>query len=95
MKGMSFAQQYIVNKGLKVFEKGTIAANKELDQLCKRNCFEPIDIKDMTRREGEKAQQSLMFLCQKRDGSIKGQMVYDGKPAKEWIQREDVMSPTE
>ena len=64
-KGASFAQQYIVNKGLKVYgERGAMAAHKELDQLCKQNCFEPIDIKDMTKREREKAQQSLMFPCE-------------------------------
>ena len=44
--------------------------------------------------EKKKAQQSLMFLSEKRDGSIKGRMVYDGKPTREWIIRKHVMSLT-
>jgi hypothetical protein len=35
-----------------------------------------------------------MFLTEKRDKSIKGQMVYNGKPTCEWMSREDSTSPT-
>jgi len=35
-----------------------------------------------------------MFLTEKRDGSIKGRMVYNGKPTREWLSREDSASPT-
>jgi hypothetical protein len=44
--GASFAQNYILQKGLKLFgEAGSKAAgNKELDQLHSRNCFSPRDI---------------------------------------------------
>lgn len=38
--GASYAQQYILKKGLdKIEERGAEAATKELDQLHKRNCF--------------------------------------------------------
>ena len=51
-KGKSFAQQYILQKGLKRFgKKGYEATRKELIQLIKRNCFEPISVKSMTGRE--------------------------------------------
>jgi len=53
-----------------------------------------VSIKEMTAVEKKKSQQSLMFLSEKRDGIIKGRMVYDGKPTREWMSREDVMSPT-
>ena len=44
-KGSSFAQQYILHKGLKKYgQKGVEAATAELDQLHKRNCFTPIDV---------------------------------------------------
>jgi len=35
-----------------------------------------------------------MFLTEKRDKSIKGRMVYNGKPTREWLSREDSASPT-
>ena len=35
-----------------------------------------------------------MFLTEKRDKSIKGRMVYNGKPTRAWMSREDSASPT-
>ena len=35
-----------------------------------------------------------MFLTQKRDGTIKGRMVYNGKPTREWLSKDDAASPT-
>ena len=45
-RGTSFAQQYFLQKGLKVFgrEEGKGAAMRELDQLHKRNCFAPMKV---------------------------------------------------
>ena len=37
---------------------------------------------------------ALMFLTEKRDKSVKGRMVYNGKPTREWLTREDSASPT-
>jgi hypothetical protein len=61
-------------------DKGAQAATKELDQLHQRNCFTPIDVSTMTPSEKKKAQQALMFLTEKQDRTVKGQMVYNGKP---------------
>jgi hypothetical protein len=36
----------------------------------------------------------LMFLTEKRDKSVKGRMVYNRKPTREWLSREDAASPT-
>jgi hypothetical protein len=94
-EGASFAQQYLLNKGLKVFgQKGHDASMKEMDQLPRRSCFTPAPIKTMTQAEQRKAQVALMFLGEKRDGTIKGRMVYNGKPTREWLSREDSASPT-
>ena len=94
-KGLSFAQQYLLKQGLQRFgEKGQEAARKELDQLCKRNCFVPVGVKELTPSERKKAQSSLMFLSEKRDGTVKGRMVYDGRKTRDWLTREDAMSPT-
>jgi hypothetical protein len=74
--GPSFAQQYILQKGLKVFgKKGHDASKKEIDQLHKRTCFAPLKVKEMKPSERKKAQMALMFLTEKRDKSIKGRMV--------------------
>ena len=67
---VSFTQQFILHKGVKI--NGTIGketAKKELKQLYKRNCFCPVSVKDMSLNERQTAQQSLMSLCEKRDGS--------------------------
>ena len=93
--GASFGQQYMLKKGLKKFkERGDAAVTKELDQLHQRNCFSPVDIATLSSEEKRKAQEALMFLTEKRDGTVKGRMVYNGKPTREWLSREDSASPT-
>ena len=94
--GASFAQQYPLKKGLKVFgEAGKVAASKEVDQLYKRLSFAPIDIKDLSNRERRKAQVAIMLLTKKNlTKEIKGRMVYNGKPTREWLSKEDTSSPT-
>ena len=54
----------------------------------------PIDISKLSQEEKKKAQMALLFLTEKRDGSIKGRMVYNGKPTRDWLSREDSASPT-
>jgi hypothetical protein len=94
-EGASFAQHYLLNKGLKIFgQKGRDVSKKEMDQLHRRSCFTPKSIAERTQIERRKAQQALMFLKEKRDGTIKGRMVYNGKPLREWLSREDSVSPT-
>jgi regulator of RNase E activity RraB len=86
----SNTQQYILQKGLKKFaQKGSDAATKELKQLHDRVCFEPISVADMSQSEIQKSMEALMLLTEKRDGTIKGRMVYNGKPTREWLSRED------
>jgi hypothetical protein len=78
--GASFAQQYILQKGLKVFgQKGHDASKKEIDQLHKRTCFALPKVKEMKPSKWKKAQMALMFLTEKRDKSVKGRMVYNGR----------------
>jgi hypothetical protein len=67
---------------------------KEINQLHKRMCFAPLKIKEMKPSKQKKAQIALMFLTEKRDKSVKGGMVYNGKPTREWLSREDSASPT-
>ena len=90
-----FGQQYMLNKGLKLFgDKGKAASGKELKQLHDRLCFTPRSVAEMTPLETARAVDALMFLSEKRDGTIKGRMVYNGKPTREWLSREESASPT-
>jgi hypothetical protein len=85
-QGTTFVQQYLLHEGLKKFGKsGHDAALKEIDQLHQRTCFEPISVKDLSPEEKARAMVALMFLAQKRDATIKGRLVYNGKPSREWL----------
>ena len=93
--GTIFSQQYLLEKGLKKFGKaGYEAILKEVGQLDDRKAFEPISVKDLTNSERKKAQIALSYLTEKRDGTIKGRTVYNGKPTREWLNKEDSASPT-
>ena len=74
------AQQYVFKKGIKLFgKKGEEAAKKELDQLHRRVCFEPISIAELTDLERKRAQNAIMLITKKRSGEIKGRAVFNGK----------------
>ena len=95
IQGASYAQQYSMKKGLqKIGKKRSEAITKELDQLHKRRCFVPVDVSKLTCGEKQKAQHALMLLTEKRDGSVKGRCVYNGKPTRQWLDKEDTASPT-
>ena len=48
----------------------------------------------MTPEEHRKAMEALLLLTEKRNKTVKGRMVYNGKPSREWIGKEDSASPT-
>jgi hypothetical protein len=58
---------------------------KEINQLNRRTCFAPLRVKETKPSKRKKAQMALMFLTEKRDRSVKGRMVYNGKPTQEWL----------
>ena len=96
IRGIVLGQtHYSVKKGIKAFGvQGKEAVLKEIKQLHDRTCFEPILIKDLTPLERRRAMEALIFLTEKRDGSIKARQVYNGKPTREWLSREESSSPT-
>ena len=65
-----------------------------MKQLHDRQCFEPTSVSDLSGTERKKAQRAMMCLTKKRDGSIKGRMVCNGAPTREWLGREESASPT-
>ena len=48
----------------------------------------------MTAEEKRQAQVALTHLTEKRDETIKGRTVHNGKPTREWLSREESASPT-
>src|SRR5210317_1918115 len=70
-QGVSFIQQYYLNKGLKIFkEDGEKAAMGELEQLVQRNCWNPIHGEEMTDLERKRAQDAMMLLAEKHTGAV-------------------------
>ena len=82
----SFIQTYSLKQGIKKFgEQGKKAASKEMKQLHDRVVFEPIAVSDLTREEHKKAMESLIFITEKRDGTIKARMCANGSTQQEYI----------
>lgn len=81
----SFAQTYNLKQGIKKFgQKGYDSALKEMKQLHDRDCFEPVEVSDLTMDERRKAMESLIFLTQKRDSTIKARSsVIDAKEGRD------------
>ena len=85
----------MLKKGLeKLGLRGEQAADKEIQQLHERNCFSPLNVNEIIPEEKAKVVEALMLLQEKRDKSIKGRCVYNGKPTCDWLTREDTASPT-
>ena len=76
---IQLAQQLSLNKGLKKLgKKGRNAACKELHQTHNRVKFKPVDVNSLTPEERKKAIKSLMFLTEKRNGTMKGRTCANG-----------------
>lgn len=50
--------------------------------------------KDLTADQKQEALQYLMFLKQKRCGKIKGRGCADGRPQRQYMSKEETLSPT-
>ena len=69
-----------LKRGLKQFkEKGENDASKELLQLHMESTLRPLKAGYLTDREKDKALEYLIFLKEKRNGSVRGQAYADGR----------------
>ena len=59
-----------------------------------RVCFKAIAVNQATKQERRRAMEGLMFLSQKTSGEIKGRLAYNGKPTRQWVDKEEKNSPT-
>ena len=77
-QGTILAQQYHVNKGLKVFgDRGKDAVTKVMTQLNDMKVVKPHHMKELTAEQKKYALPCLMFLTEKRDSSVKARMCVD------------------
>jgi len=75
--------QVNIKEGLKAFgNKGDEAILKEIKQLHTRQALMPRSRNDLSYEERKKALRYLMFLKEKRDGTIKARGCADGRPQR-------------
>jgi hypothetical protein len=90
--GLAMAQQYHVNKGLKVFgERGREAVMKEMKQLDDLEVIQPQNWSELTAEQRQTALPYLMFLTEKRDESVKARGCADG--SKQEMDKENTSAP--
>ena len=56
--------------------------------------FKPVNVKDLTIKDKERALESLMFLEEKRSGKIKGRICADGRKQRLEVKKGAATSPT-
>jgi hypothetical protein len=87
--------QYALKQGIKKFgEGGKAAVLVELQHLYDRKVMRPVDKYDLTQEERKGALRYLMFLKEKRCGTIKGCGCADGRKQRETMTKEETSSPT-
>jgi hypothetical protein len=93
--GNQYVVTYSLKKGIKEFgEQGKQSVVKEMKQLHDRKCFTPVNITTLSPTEKKRALESLIFLTEKQDGTIKARHCANGSVQREWMSREDASSPT-
>ena len=94
-KAKQFVQTYSLKTGLKKFgKKDKESSMKEMTQLEQREVYYPIHVSDLTPLERKRAMESLIFLTEKRDGTIKTIFCANGSTQREYMNREESASPT-
>src|SRR5210317_1489638 len=88
-------QQVSLREGLRRFgEEGNRAALAEMEQLCMRDTFKPVLLRNLIPEKKKEVLESIMLLKQKRDGTIKGRNCADGRKQREFTSKEEAASPT-
>jgi hypothetical protein len=93
--GVVLAQQYSVNKGIKLFgDKARESVTKELKQLHDYGTYVPVDAQELTPEQKKQALASLIFITEKRCGRIKSRACVNGSTQRDYIPKENTASPT-
>ena len=87
--------QYNMKRGIKLFrERGIAAVKKELQQMNDRAVVKPVSPQLLTKEQRARALAYLMFLKEKRCGTIKGRGCADGRKQRDWMDSDETASPT-
>ena len=93
--GNQFVVTYSLKKGIAKFgDQGWNSALKEMKQLHDRKCFKPVRRDELSSIERTRALESLIFLTEKKDGTVKARHCANGSTQRDYMSREDVSSPT-
>ena len=85
----------MLNKAIKKFGVwASDAALNEMKQLLDCKCFVPIHADTLTPGERKQIMESLLFLMQKHDGTIKARHCANGSIQWNWISSDDMASLT-
>ena len=87
-------QQMHKNKGIKNWKKGEEDRFKEMKQQHEREAILPIKIDKLDEKERDEIINSLLLVEENRDGSLKGRLVAHGDQQKQYLNKDEVYSPT-
>ena len=88
-------QQLSLKEGIKKFgKKGDKAAYAEMEQQHLRETFRPVLPSNLTPEKKKEVLESIMLLKEKKDGTVKGRNVADGRKQREFIGKHKATSPT-
>jgi hypothetical protein len=87
--------QLSLKAGLKEWgDRAFTAARSEMKQLHLRNTFKPKHWRELSQVQRQMVLESHIFLKQKCDGKIKGRTVAGENKQRDYISKEDAISPT-
>jgi hypothetical protein len=87
--------QLSLKAGLKEWgKKGFKAAHSEMNQFHLHKTFKPNHWPELSKAQRQTVLESHMFVKLKRDGKIKGRTIAGGNKQRDYISKEDAISPT-
>jgi hypothetical protein len=86
--------QFSLKKGLQEFGmRGSNSVGKEFQQLKDYDVVEPIHTRHLSKIEKDRILNYLMFLKEKANNTVRARGCIDGRPQREYIDKEDASSP--
>ena len=71
-QGQQYVVSYSLKAGINKFGKqANGSAHKKMKQLCDRSCFSPVHKHSLNKSEKQRVLESLLFLTEKKDKTIK------------------------
>ena len=93
--GMQHVITYSLKKGINKFgQRGRDSVDKEMKQLINQACLEPIHKSSLNPTELKRAMESLLFIVEKKDGTVKAWHCTNGSSQCKYMGRQEVSSPT-